>query len=246
MEKEQDWFSAWFDSPYYHILYAERDEAEAASFIAALQQRLQIKSGAHVLDAACGKGRHAKTLEQLGMQVDAFDLSPQNIAEATDLASENLSFFVHDIRVPVPQREFYDVVFNFFTSFGYFDKASDNLLAFQMFSEALKSGGILVMDFFNPSFVLANLVRDEQVLRGGILFSIKRWEAAGFLHKSIAFTDQGHSFHFEERVELITKQDFVGYAAQSGLSLVDLMGDYSLGQFDEKTSPRMVFIWAKK
>ena len=246
MEKEQDWFSAWFDSPYYHILYAERDEAEAASFIAALQHRLQIKAGAHVLDAACGKGRHAKTLEQLGLQVDAFDLSPKNIAEANELASDSLSFFVHDIRVPVPQRAYYDVVFNFFTSFGYFDAASDNLLAFQTFAEALKSGGVLVMDFFNPSFVLANLVREEQVLRGGILFSIKRWEANGFLHKSIEFTDQGKSFHFEERVELITKQDFVGYAAQSGLSLVDLMGDYSLAQFDEKTSPRMVFIWVKK
>lgn len=246
MEKEQDWFSAWFDSPYYHILYSERDDAEAASFIQALQQRLQIYPGALVLDAACGKGRHAKTLEQMGLQVDAFDLSPQNIQEANTLASGNLSFFVHDIRVPVPKQGTYDVVFNFFTSFGYFDEAADNLSAFQTFSGALKSGGILVMDFFNPTYVLAHLVREEEVLRGGIKFSIKRWESNGFLHKSIEFSDLGRDFHFEEKVELIAKQDFIAYAAQSGLSLVDLMGDYSLAQFDEKTSPRMVFIWAKK
>lgn len=246
MEKEQDWFSTWFDSPYYHLLYAERDEAEAASFIQALQQRLQIPQNALVLDAACGKGRHAKTLQLLGLNVDAFDLSPQNIQAANTLASENLSFFVHDIRVRVPKHGAYDVVFNFFTSFGYFDQAADNLLAFQTFADALKPGGILVMDFFNPTYVLANLVREEVVARGGISFEIKRWEANGFLHKSIVFSDQGKDFQFMEKVELISKQDFIAYAAQSGLSLVDLLGDYSLAQFDEKTSPRMVFIWVKK
>jgi SAM-dependent methyltransferase len=246
MEKELEWFSAWFDSPYYHILYAERDEAEAAMFILALQVHLKIQVGAHVLDAACGKGRHAKTLEQLGLQVDAFDLSPKNIQEANELASENLTFFVHDIRVPVPKRLSYDVVFNFFTSFGYFDEKSDNLLAFHAFADALKSGGVLVMDFFNPTYVLANLVREEEVQHGGITFSIKRWEANSFLYKSIKFSDEGRDFQFEEKVELIPKQDFFTYAAESGLILVDLMGDYSLAPFDEKTSPRMVFIWVKK
>jgi SAM-dependent methyltransferase len=246
MEKEQDWFSTWFDSPYYHMLYAERDEAEAASFIQALQKRLQIPPNALVLDAACGKGRHAKTLQLLGLSVDAFDLSPQNIQAANTLASENLSFFVHDIRVRVPKHGVYDVVFNFFTSFGYFDHAADNLLAFQTFADALKPGGVLVMDFFNPSYVLANLVREEVVTRGGISFEIKRWEANGFLHKSIVFADKGKDFQFTEKVELIGKQDFIAYAAQSGLSLVDLLGDYSLAQFDEKISPRMVFIWQKK
>jgi len=246
MEKEQDWFSTWFDSPYYHMLYAERDEAEAASFIQALQKRLQIPPNALVLDAACGKGRHAKTLQLLGLSVDAFDLSPQNIQAANTLASENLSFFVHDIRVPVPKHGEYDVVFNFFTSFGYFDQVADNLLAFQTFADALKPGGVLVMDFFNPSYVLANLVREEVVTREGISFEIKRWEANGFLHKSIVFADKGKDFRFMEKVELIGKQDFIAYAAQSGLSLVDLLGDYSLAQFDEKFSPRMVFIWQKK
>jgi SAM-dependent methyltransferase len=246
MEKVPEWFSTWFDSPYYHILYAERDEDEAAMFIRALQVHLKIQVGAHVLDAACGKGRHAKTLEQLGLQVDAFDLSPKNIHEANELATDNLTFFVHDIRVPVPKRLSYDVVFNFFTSFGYFDEKADNLLAFQAFADALKSGGILVMDFFNPSYVLANLVREEEVQHGGITFSIKRWEANRFLYKSIKFSDKGKDFQFEEKVELIPKQDFFSYAAESRLILVDLMGDYSLAPFDEKTSPRMVFIWMKK
>ena len=80
--EEKEWFSTWFDSPYYHILYAKRDEQEAADFIASLLQKLHLAPGSRVLDAACGKGRHAITLQQLGFSVDAFDLSPANIEAA--------------------------------------------------------------------------------------------------------------------------------------------------------------------
>jgi hypothetical protein len=31
MVKVPEWFSTWFDSPYYHILYEQRDEDEAAA-----------------------------------------------------------------------------------------------------------------------------------------------------------------------------------------------------------------------
>ena len=71
----KEWFSSWFDSPYYHLLYASRDEQEAKHFIEALQAHLKIAAGAFVLDAACGKGRHAKMLQRHGMHVEGFDLS---------------------------------------------------------------------------------------------------------------------------------------------------------------------------
>jgi len=240
------WFSTWFDSPYYHILYASRDDHEAKRFIEALQNYLQIPAGAFVLDAACGKGRHAKMLQHLGMEVEGFDLSPSNILSANALANQHLQFFVHDIRMPLPKQGQYDVVFNFFTSFGYFDDAADNACAFQTFAGGLKSDGILVMDFLNPSYILANLVAEETLKRGGINFHIKRWEDKGFLYKSIAFEDAGQSYSFQEKVELISQDDFLQYASQAGLKFLNLAGDYSLAKFDEQTSPRMVFFWGKK
>jgi SAM-dependent methyltransferase len=241
----KEWFSTWFDSPYYHILYAKRDEQEAADFIASLQQKLQIASGSQVLDAACGKGRHAITLQQLGMRVDAFDLSPANIEAAQVSENTELLFFVHDLRDPLPLQNHYDVIFNFFTSFGYFDDEQDNQKAFDTFARGLKTKGILVLDFFNPTYVLANLVPEETVVREGITFHVKRWSEAGYLYKSISFSDQGKAYSFVEKVELVAKNDFVAYAAQAGFSLVDLKGDYHLAPFDEASSPRMIFIWAK-
>jgi SAM-dependent methyltransferase len=241
----KEWFSTWFDSPYYHILYAQRDESEAADFIASLQQKLHLAAGARVLDAACGKGRHAITLAQLGFTVDAFDLSPANIEAAQEFENKDLLFFVHDLREPLPLENQYDAIFNFFTSFGYFDDQIDNQKAFNTFAGGLKENGLLVLDFFNPTHVLANLVPTETVICEGISFQIKRWSESGYLYKSIDFTDKGQNYSFVEKVELVTKDDFVAYAAQAGFSLVDLKGDYKLSPFDEAASPRMIFVWAK-
>ena len=241
----KEWFSTWFDSPYYHILYAQRDESEAADFIASLQQKLHLAAGARVLDAACGKGRHAITLAQLGFTVDAFDLSPANIEAAQEFENKDLLFFVHDLREPLPLENQYDAIFNFFTSFGYFDDQIDNQKAFNTFAGGLKENGLLVLDFFNPTHVLANLVPTETVICEGISFQIKRWSESGYLYKSIDFTDKGQNYSFVEKVELVAKNDFVAYAAQAGFSLVDLKGDYKLSPFDEAASPRMIFVWAK-
>ena len=200
----------------------------------------------NVLDAACGKGRHAQTLHSLGLQVDGFDLSPSNIDFAKKTKKSHLEFFVHDLRETLPKQEYYDVIFNFFTSFGYFDDRNDNQKAFQTFQGGLKKNGILLMDFLNPSFVLANLVAEERVERKGIAFFIKRWESKGYLYKSIEFSDKGHEFHFEEKVELISKTDFIQYAAKAGFELIDMKGNYQLAHFDEIHSPRMIFFWVKK
>ncbi len=52
---EREWYKEWFDSPFYHKLYFERDEKEAEAFIYKLVQHLAIKPGSRVLDAACGR-----------------------------------------------------------------------------------------------------------------------------------------------------------------------------------------------
>jgi SAM-dependent methyltransferase len=246
MEHEEEWFSAWFDSPYYHILYAQRDELEASDFIKTLQSKLSIPLNAEVLDVACGKGRHAKTLFDLGFRVSAFDLSPSNIQEAKLSESDGLHFFQHDLRQSLPQVNQYDVIFNFFTSFGYFNEKLENQKAFYVIANALKKRGVFLMDFFNPVQVLANLVAQETLQREGIQFLIKRWESNGYLFKSIDFEDKGKKFHFVEKVELISKNDFIAYANKAGLYLIDLLGDYQLNIFDERKSPRMIFIWIKK
>jgi len=88
----QNWFASWFDTPYYHILYKERNYREAQIFMDNLTHYLNLPEKAKVLDLACGKGRHAIYLNQLGFEVIGADLSENSIAEASKIATVVCSF----------------------------------------------------------------------------------------------------------------------------------------------------------
>ena len=62
MHNEKEWYSSWFDSPYYHSLYSHRNHQEAADFVSRLIDLIEPAKDAHILDIACGRGRHALEL----------------------------------------------------------------------------------------------------------------------------------------------------------------------------------------
>src|SRR5690606_8758177 len=118
-QAEHEWFKDWFNSPYYHLLYNHRDENEAIFFLDNLIAKLQPKPDARILDLACGRGRHAVYLRTKGFDVTGVDLSPENIRLAATTAGERLHFYVHDMRYLLLSN-YFDLVLNLFTSFGYF------------------------------------------------------------------------------------------------------------------------------
>ena len=89
MQKEENWFTSWFDSPYYHILYKNRDYSEAELFMTHLTNYLNLPEQGTILDLACGKGRHAIFLNSLGYTVTGVDLSPNSIDYAKKFANKN-------------------------------------------------------------------------------------------------------------------------------------------------------------
>jgi len=100
------WFESWFDTAYYHALYAHRNDAEAMAFMDALVGYLHLESGSKVVDVACGKGRHAAHLAELGMNVLGFDLSENSIEQAKLLNKEGATFVCHDMREDFPVQGF--------------------------------------------------------------------------------------------------------------------------------------------
>ena len=75
----KQWYASWFDTPYYHILYKDRDYTEAQGFMDNLTNYLNIPEGGKILDLACGKGRHSVYLNSLGYDVTGVDLSEKSI-----------------------------------------------------------------------------------------------------------------------------------------------------------------------
>src|SRR5699024_3406489 len=146
MQKEtKPWYASWFDTPFYHILYQDRDEKEAAFLIKNLLNHLKLQPPAKILDLACGKGRHSRYLNMLGYDVIGVDLSEQSIAYAKQYENNLLHFEVHNKLNPYPKQ--FDAVFNLFTSFGYFENPDDNLKVIQNIKTSLKPNGYGVIDF---------------------------------------------------------------------------------------------------
>ena len=238
------WYSKWFNSPYYHLLYKHRDEDEAKMFIDNLENYLQLKPGDKIMDMPCGRGRHAVYLNKKGYAVTGIDLSVENIKYASKFSNDTLEFYEHDMR-DVYKSHYYDYVLNLFTSFGYFEEEADNVKVIKGAAQALVSGGKLIIDFMNTNRVINSLVTSETIKVENILFNLKRNFEDGFIVKKINFQADGRKYEFEEKVKAITKDEFLAYFKRVGLMLEDVFGDYRLNDFDEKRSDRMIFVLRK-
>ncbi len=240
----KEWFSEWFNSPYYHILYKNRDENEARFFIDNLIRFLDIGATNRVLDLACGRGRHSVYLNSKGFNVTGIDIAPQNIAYARQFENEQLRFFVHDMREPFREDAFCYVL-NLFTSFGYFETEGENVNVLCSAARALKPGGKLVVDFMNTHKIINGLVPYQVKEVEGIRFEITKRVEKRFIVKDIRFQDCGHLYHFQERVKTITLEDFLNYFDMADLDLLHTFGDYALNPYDVRTSDRIILIAQK-
>lgn len=240
-QQAETWFSSWFDTPYYHILYKERNYREAQVFMDNITHYLNLPEKAKVLDLACGKGRHSIYLNQLGFDVLGADLSENSIAEAQKNANDSLHFKVHDMREPFEEK--YDAIFNLFTSFGYFENEQDNLTTLKAIKESLSDYGFAVIDFMNVHHVLNTLVPEETKVVDGITFNLKRYLKEGHIIKEIAFQDKDKEFLFFEKVKALTLQDFETLMEEAGIYLLDIFGDYKLKKFHKLDSERLILIF---
>ena len=238
------WFATWFDSPYYHLLYKNRDEKEAQVFIDNLIEKLQLKKGSKLIDIACGKGRHATYFNKKGMNVVGVDLSPNSIASAKQNENNNLQFSVHDM-CEVYKENHFDIVTNLFTSFGYFENKDDEQKAINAMEENLKSDGVLIIHFMNVKKVMANLISSEKKTIDSITFNIKRSVQNNHIIKDIEIIDDNETQHFQEKVKAITLADFSAFVSNVGLNIIDIFGNYKLDDFDATISDRLILICKK-
>lgn len=235
------WFASWFDTSYYHILYKDRNDDEAKRFIDKLSTYLNINESDKVLDLCCGKGRHSVYLNELGFDVTGLDLSENSIKFASQFENKTLQFGVHDMRDALQNQ--YDVVFNLFTSFGYFDSEADNIKALITMKNAISELGVGVIDFMNVTKVVNNMVAQEVKTVDGIDFQLKRYLKDGYIYKEISFVDQGENFHFTEKVQALTLSDFEVLMDKAGIYILDVFGDYNLAKYAAENSDRLILVF---
>ncbi|KLT65612.1 bifunctional 2-polyprenyl-6-hydroxyphenol methylase/3-demethylubiquinol 3-O-methyltransferase UbiG [Pedobacter sp. BMA] len=241
---QRKWFQYWFNSPYYHILYQQRNHAEAEFFIDNLTKFLNPPADSKMLDIACGKGRHSIYLNKKGFDVTGIDLSEQSIKYARQFENNKLHFLVHDMR-KLFYINYFDIALNLFTSFGYFETEKEHVNALKTFRKCLKADGVLIIDYFNTEKIIRNLNSCEVKSLDGINFNITKNVVDGKIIKKINFEDQQKVYNFEERVQAFSVEDFTRMLTKAGLVIQKSFGSYSLEDFELPESDRLILICKK-
>ncbi|GAC1418704.1 MAG: class I SAM-dependent methyltransferase [Flavisolibacter sp.] len=243
---EKEWFKEWFNSPFYHKLYFQRDEKEAHLFIDKLIKYLNPPAGSRMIDFACGRGRHCVYLATKGYDITGIDLSQDSIAIAKQFENEQLHFFQHDMRLPAWVNYFH-YGFNFFTSFGYFFTLREHQDAMRTISNSIYEGGTIVFDYLNVHYVEDRMVHSEIKKIDDTTYKILRWQDKEHFFKQIEITDGSveRPLSFCERVAKMSLEDFTGMLSLQKFKIQDVFGDYNLNPYQIKNTPRMIIV-AKK
>jgi SAM-dependent methyltransferase len=238
-----EWYRDWFGEEYL-ALYPHRDEEEARAGVRLLLEASGRPHG-RTLDLACGAGRHLLEFERVGITALGLDLSSTLLEQARHNGPE-LLLVQGDMRnLPFANGGF-DVVVNFFTSFGYFAEPEDDEQVLAEIRRVLRSGGRFMLDFLNADRVREGLVaRDERTLDGRRIVQERRLEEGGnVVVKEIRiFGPDGEELEgtYFERVRLYTPDELRAMLHAARLHPDDAYGDYS-GAAPCRDCPRFILL----
>ena len=245
-----DWYERAFQLDYLRV-YKHRNDEEARKQIDFTTQVLGLTLPLDVFDLSCGDGRHAIEWARRGYQVTGLDLSAELLTRARERASEgdlNVRFIQGDMR-EIPYIESFDLLVNFFTSFGYFQEDDENKKVLQSIANALRPEGVFLMDYLSRDHVIQTLVaEDEKTVEGAILRQ-RRWisgdpDTVGShvrINKHVNMTSQGESRTYEESVRMYTFEEMLAMTEEAGLSVTQSFGDFD-GRKPGPDAPRLILV----
>jgi len=177
MKTPHEWHKDFFKNSFYNPASPAAVEKAPSEAAFALRQ-FKLKKGSALLDLCCGPGRHAVEFAKKGLAVTGYDFSEEYLREAAARAKKkkvSLRLLRGDMRGLRFKGEF-DAAVNLFTSFGYFQKFSDDLKTLKGVAAALKPGGLFLLDIVHGDFLESN-------------FRARDWH------------DQGDQYLLEERTD---------------------------------------------
>ena len=244
-----DWWATYFDQQYlleYEPIFTlEKDRQEVSRLI----ELVELPVGARVLDVPCGQGRHAHLLAEAGYDVDALDYSEHLLEKARARGTgRTLRYTPGDMRhLPRRWTGRFDVVFNLFTSFGFFTEPSDDVRVVEEFARVLKPGGLLVWHGGSRDGVMARfLARDWWTTDDGTIVAHERRfdQLSGVLTIRSTFRGPKVEGVREHRIRLYTATRIAELCAAAGL-IVEQAFDAFRARPLRRTSSEMLLVARK-
>ena len=161
------WWKDFFDADYLRIWGEFIPPETTASEVEGLWQLLSLHDGSRVLDAPCGYGRLSQPLAERGCLVVGVDQSETLLqyaeSQRSHLPLDRLRYVRHDLRQPLPENGF-DAAINVFSSLGY-GAEEDDLAIVRNLRDAVRPGGVVLIETMHRDLTVANLLRNPPALR---------------------------------------------------------------------------------
>lgn len=245
-----DWYKNAFRYDYLRV-YPHRNDEEARRQVDFLLDRLAVLPPCEMLDLGCGDGRHSLELARRGYRVTGLDLSEELLERArrrtTDEGLE-ITFIQGDMREP-PGISVFDLVVNFFTSFGYFREDGENARVLAAIARSLRPGGRFLMDYLNREHVIATLVPSDRRAVEGMEVEQRRWitgdpsEPGGHvrINKQVRIREDGADRSYDESVRMYTLEELEAMMGRAGLKVTQTYGDFD-GRPVSADAPRNILV----
>jgi ubiquinone/menaquinone biosynthesis C-methylase UbiE len=158
MAGKDEWWMDYFEDfrPMFDQFTPKQSRDEARY----IMQKLQLKKGMKLLDCPCGIGRISLPLAKMGLKVTGVDITESYLAECEAKARKaglKVELVKEDMRRISFKSRFHAAV-NLFTSIGYFDSESDNLLVIKRVFDSLLPGGKFMLTTMNRDWIMVNFV----------------------------------------------------------------------------------------
>lgn len=220
------------------VLFTRRRWEQAESEVGLLMGLLELGGDERILDIPCGTGRIALELARRGFTVTGVDRTASYLDEARRRAADEgiEAEWVHDDMRAFARPGAFEVVLNFYTSFGYFEDAADDRSAARGFFDALKPGGRLVMEMHGKENLASGfLPRDWVELDDGLLLLEQReivddWRRVR--NRWIIFRDGGR-YELEFSLRLYGAAELTDLLRDVGFSEVKAFGNLEGDPYDE-------------
>ena len=152
-----------------------------------------------------------------------------------------------------PAVRAYDLVVNFFTSFGYFREDGENARVLEAIWRALRPGGRFLMDYLNREYVISTLVPSDRRTVEGMEVEQRRWitgdpsEAGDHvrINKQVRIREDGAERSYDESVRMYTLEELEALMERTGLKVTQTYGDFD-GRPVSGDAPRNILVGQSK
>jgi len=241
-------FGAVFEIDDYLYFYGDAlTEERTKREIEFLMRELELDKPMKILDLACGHGRHANRLAELGHSVTGIDITLGFLEIAKKEAKEkgiSVEYIMKDMR-EISFYEEFDRVLLLFTSFGFFED-EENFRVLKKIANALKPSGLFCFDTFNRDVFLKYFLPYFVVEKGNDLMidRITFNSTTGRLYNKRIIIKNGKRKDKPFFVRLYNPTEIGDLLNRVGLRIYKMYGDWDSKPFTNE-SRRMIII-AKK